>query len=88
MRQSPRQHHAIKSARAEWDQCCEQEAHEALYEMEMAALEAQRVAQATDAALEESDDEMEARLLEGAAAAAQQQVSIVLKVKGMATWTI
>ena len=38
-----------------------QDAHEALYEMEMAALEAQRVAEATDAALEDCDDELEAQ---------------------------
>ena len=51
----------------------EQEAHEALYEMEMATLEAQRVAQATQAALEDSDDEEE--LMRIAAATAQQQAS-------------
>ena len=52
----------------------EQEAHEALYEMEMAALEAQRVAEATEAALEDSDDDLEP--LRIADAAAQQEVSI------------
>lgn len=43
--------------------------------MEMAALEARRVAQATEAALEDSDDEGEP--LRSAAAAAQQQVSLL-----------
>ena len=38
-----------------------QDAHEALYEMEMAALEAQRVAEATEAALKESDGDLEAQ---------------------------
>ena len=52
----------------------EQDAHEALYEMEMAALEAQRVAEATEAALEDSDDDLEP--LRIADTAAQQEVSI------------
>ncbi|CAL5227927.1 g10974 [Coccomyxa viridis] len=47
------------------------DAHEALYEMEMAALEAQRVAKATEAALEDSDDGLEP--LRIADTAAQQE---------------
>ena len=51
-----------------------QEAHEALYEMEMAALEAQRVAQATEAALDDSDDDLNP--LRIADTIVQQEVSV------------
>ena len=52
-----------------------QDAHEALYEMEMAALEAQRVAEATDAALEDCDYELEGQHADGADD--QQQVCMI-----------
>ena len=51
-----------------------QEAHEALYEMEMAALEAQAVARATEAALDSDDEELTAQ--DAADKAAAQQVSL------------
>ena len=51
-----------------------QEAHEALYEMEMAALEAQAVARATEAALDSDDEELTAQ--DAADEADAQQVSL------------
>ncbi len=52
-----------------------QEAHEALYEMEMATLEAQAVARATKAALDSDGEDLTGQ--DAAEKAATQQVSLL-----------